>query len=227
MKSTHWMFTLSISLLVVLAVPENSYACGVTPAVLGPPLSVSGSGQFVSIGLAPISLFSISTTHDCVCGIGIGMTGSTGPASLLLMNAVLRDSNGNVIQQFDFTLNPITTMGLANGPVLNPGSRWFGFHASVEPFTLPPDGMAFLEFSGTIDPNDRDALNNLTAQIASGVGNGFDPVFDPNDPHRVQYMKTSLQTVPEPATMLLLVTGLAGVGAAVRKRRKAHKREDG
>lgn len=32
--------------------------------------------------------------------------------------------------------------------------------------------------------------------------------------------------IPEPATILLLSTGLAGVGAAVRKRRKANKREE-
>ncbi|MGI8997377.1 MAG: PEP-CTERM sorting domain-containing protein [Pyrinomonadaceae bacterium] len=34
------------------------------------------------------------------------------------------------------------------------------------------------------------------------------------------------QPVPEPTTVLLLSAGLAGVGAAVRKRRKAHKSEE-
>ncbi len=37
----------------------------------------------------------------------------------------------------------------------------------------------------------------------------------------------TVTTVPEPATVVLLGSGLAGVGAAIRKRRKSHRDEAG
>jgi len=75
------------------------------------------------------------------------------------------------------------------------------------------------------------------------VSGGFGPVFSDTDtytrgraiafgnpvPSQDLWFREGIratQPIPEPATMLLLGTGLAGVGAAMHKRRKAHKSEE-
>lgn len=219
MKSAKWVFML-FSLLVVLSVPNSVSACAVpSPRPSPTPVLVRMNGPNINLSYA-VNLFEISTTHDCVCGLGVGMTGATGPGSLVFTNVSLQDSGGNILAQFNFMPNGTTTMGLANGPVITPGARWFGFNASVNPFPLPADGLAFLVFSGTINQGDINALNGLMAQFAAGVGSGPNPVFDPNDPHGVKYDKTSLENVPEPISMFLLGTGLAGVAMKIRRSRK-------
>jgi hypothetical protein len=229
-KKLCWMLTLLAA--AVLAVPERTKACGVVPPQppgggfhnirFGP---IIGNNIVIIIGSGfPVSLFEISNTHDCVCGIGVGMTGAGAPSSLLIDGARFMDINGNPIPAFSFSLDPVTTIGLANGPVLFPGSTWFGFHATVAPFSLPPGGFANLEFTGTLSLQDADALNNFMAQVASGVANGSNPVFDPNDPHHVTYEKFNVN-VPEPTTLLLFGSGLAGVAMKMRKRRRSGKSE--
>jgi hypothetical protein len=90
------------------------------------------------------------------------------------------------------------------------------------PFTL--GGRLDLFLPGT--SRERDVL--FTLQL-SGMGNVFAQfgaaAGRPDLYNITQNIYTVTAPIPEPATMTLLITGLAGVGVAVRKRRKAHNTE--
>ena len=105
---------------------------------------------------------------------------------------------------------------------------------------LPP-GFAVLRFDfPTLIPLVPENLYVIELFLVSG---SFGPVFSDTDtysrgraiafgnpvPSQDLWFREGIratQPIPEPATMLLLGTGLAGVGAAMHKRRKAHKSEE-
>jgi hypothetical protein len=112
--------------------------------------------------------------------------------------------------------NGATVLNFTLGPFSGPGPDYTnaGFFASV-PFTMTgalvltePTGFAGAEVL-------------FTTEIAGGgyAGITFTRSFNTYIITNVVYAFGATQPLPEPATMILLATGLAGVAAKVRKRR--------
>jgi hypothetical protein len=84
------------------------------------------------------------------------------------------------------------------------------------PLPPPPPGVVAVSFTYTL----TGGTGIFAGATGSLIGNGT-LTFTPSGTTSLINITGTINTVPEPATVVLLATGLAGVSAAVRKRRKS------
>ena len=151
-----------------------------------------------------VSLSELGVTQDMTAlQIGFNInepSGGPGSTPVIVQNIILRayDTSGNVV----------FTASLIDGPhtLVKTGA---GQGTADYMFTL--DAEAAMRLANVFDPNLRIGLEATIYDAEGGPESFYLGLGPANAP------------IPEPATMFLLGTGLAGVAAKVRKRRNAAK----
>ncbi len=142
------------------------------------------------------------TQNNTAIRIGFNInepSGGPGSTPVIVQSLIMTayDTNGNAVFTANLIDGPHTLAKLGNGQ-------------GTSDYVFSLDAAAAARLAAVYDPNLRIGLQ-ATITNAEGGPESFHLGLGPGTP------------IPEPATMFLLGTGLAGVAAKVRKRRKATK----
>jgi hypothetical protein len=199
MRISKITFTLSLAALICVSSAAIAHADAIT---------FTGT-RFFPAGFPP------ATPNPARCGSGF---------PLVLTSPHLGTGNSNL---GSFTSTESHCVNVLTGNVSNGeftfdfggGNAFFASYVGTiagAPLPPPPPGVADVSFTYTL----TGGTGIFSGATGSLIGNGI-IIFTPSGTTSLISITGTVNTViPEPATFLLLLTGFAGLGATVRKRRK-------